>query len=207
MPNLIVGLSLAFTALPAHAIIGDLTICSEVVCPSYSEISEAAPATTGCVTFKDRCYEKPDGSILLVQSCTECEYGMDLTYSEYSSLSCSLKFGYNVCESDCANCTNCISDTSWSSAGTGYQKKVTRTCDCGTCKQTTSYRCAANYYGSSSNGTSGCTACPSYNGIAGTSSAGSTSASSCCISSGATYSFSDTAGSGTAKISSKCCAS
>ncbi len=96
-------------------------------------------------------------------------------------------------------CPSACTSESWTSAGSGKEVR----CVMGISSASCEYRCAANYYG---NGTT-CTACPSYNSIAGTSSAGSTSASSCCIASGSTYSFSDTVGSGTAKISSKCCAS
>ena len=67
-------------------------------------------------------------------------------------------------------------DDLWTAYGTGYQKRITRTCNgLYACNQTTQYQCAAGYYGSSTNGTSGCTACP----CSGTSSAGSTSVSSC----------------------------
>lgn len=62
-------------------------------------------------------------------------------------------------------CTGCTSDTSWSSAGTGYMKKVTRTCNCGTCSATTAYQCASGYWGSSTNGTSGCSQCPTWSGV------------------------------------------
>lgn len=62
-------------------------------------------------------------------------------------------------------CTGCTSDASWSSAGTGYMKKVTRTCDCGVCKESTAYQCASGYWGSSTNGTSGCSQCPTWSGV------------------------------------------
>lgn len=111
---------------------------------------------------------------------------------------------YTTCQSVCAECADCTSDTAWSAAGTGYQKKVTRTCNCGTCNEATSYRCAAGYYGSSSNGTSGCTRCPSSGGVYGTSAAGSTAITSCYMPSGTSVSFSDVTGSGTAKYTSNC---
>ena len=91
---------------------------------------------------------------------------------------------YYYCEQNCTGCTNCTSDTSWSAGNTGYEKKVTRTCNCNTCSATTSYRCAAGYYGSSTNGTSGCTRCPSSGGVYGTSVAGSTTITDCYIPAG-----------------------
>ncbi len=112
---------------------------------------------------------------------------------------------YNPCrdEPDCGKST-------WSAHSTGYQKGTYYVCNLdvymGMCDitTTTKYRCAAGYYGSSTNGTSGCTRCPSSGGVYGTSAAGSTSITSCYIPSGTTRSFSDTKGSGTEKITSNC---
>ena len=148
-------------------------VCNATVCraedsgymdlnPSVAYDCQVSPAAT-CY-----CSER-------VLSCSLCPSGYTRTQASVSpSSGGSVKYYY--CKKDCTGCSNCTSDTSWSSAGTGYEKKVTRTCDCNTCKSSTAYRCAAGYYGSSSNGTSGCAACPS----GSTSSAGSTSKSSCC---------------------------
>lgn len=94
-------------------------------------------------------------------------------------------------------CSNCTSDTSWSSAGTGYMKKVTRTCNCGTCSATTAYQCASGYWGSSTNGTSGCSQCPTWSKVytssaktqepRGTSSSGTTDIEGCYIIPGTYY--------------------
>lgn len=105
--------------------------------------------------------------------CSECDAGYKLTSS-------------GLCSENCTGCTNCKSDANWSASGTGYQKKITRTCECNTCKATTIYRCAAGYYGSSSNGTSGCARCPSSGGVSGTSAVGSTTITLCYIPSGTT---------------------
>ena len=129
-----------------------------------------------------------------VQSCTRCESGYDLV-TKTVSIPCAGTASYQTCQQQCTGCTNCISDKSWSAGNTGYEKKVTRTCDCNTCRTSTSYRCAAGYYGSSINGTSGCTRCPSSGGVYGTSASGSTAITSCYLSSGT--SFSDDSGSGT----------
>ncbi len=91
---------------------------------------------------------------------------------------------YYYCEENCTGCTNCTSDTSWSAGNTGYEKKVSRTCNCNTCSASTSYRCASGYYGSSTNGISGCTRCPSSGGVYGTSAAGSTAITDCYIPAG-----------------------
>ena len=71
----------------------------------------------------------------------------------------------------CGSCTDCDS-TNWSALRTGYQSRISRSCACGICVETTQYRCATGYYGSSSNGTSGCSRCPSSGGIYGTSDLG-----------------------------------
>lgn len=88
------------------------------------------------------------------------------------------------CSGGCSNCTS----TQWASSGTGYETRTYATCDCKTCTKSTEYRCAAGYYGSSTNGTSGCTRCPSSGGIYGTSAAGSTAITSCYIPSGTSMS-------------------
>jgi len=126
----------------------------------------------------------PDGSCTTTSDCTQKGF-----------------ICYNGC---CVNnnlmedCTpqNC-QPSSWASSSTGYETRTYRECNLTltACLKSTEYRCAVGYYGSSSNGTSGCTRCPSSGGIYGTTaSAGSTSITSCYIPSGT--SFSDSTGSG-----------
>ena len=88
---------------------------------------------------------------------------------------------------DCSNgCTDCES-TSWSAHSTGYEKRTTATCNTTTCvcSKKTEYRCTAGYYGTSTNGTSGCTKCPSSDGISGTTTAGAKNITSCNLPAGA----------------------
>lgn len=98
---------------------------------------------------------------------------------------------------DCFNgCPDC-NTTAWSAHSSGYEKRAVATCDttfC-TCTKKTEYRCAAGYYGTSTNGASGCTRCPSFGGGYGSSAAGSTVITNCYISSGS--SFAESTGSGT----------
>ena len=70
----------------------------------------------------------------------------------------------------------------WTTTATGYEKQTIATFENGSCTAaTTSYRCANGYYGTSTNGTSGCTQCPS----PGTSTAATnTSITQCYISAG-----------------------
>lgn len=121
------------------------------------------------------------GNILLdiLGSCSACGTGYTreaVTTSNINTVSSS----WSAVEANCANisamisglytcvaktCTDCTSDSDWSSAGTGYHKKTTATCNAGVCTKTTAYRCASGYYGSSTNGTSGCTKCPTWSGV------------------------------------------
>ncbi|MDE6478344.1 MAG: hypothetical protein K2L94_03800, partial [Alphaproteobacteria bacterium] len=113
-----------------------------------------------------------------IETCNACKTGYTRSAATISIPGCQNKIEYYICTENCTGCSNCTSDSAWSAHSTGYEKKVTRTCNCNTCSATTSYRCAAGYYGTSTNGTSGCTRCPNN----GSSSAGTTSVTGCCIS-------------------------
>ena len=136
---------------------------------------------SNCANYTQYCYS----GNTMVYNCTQCSAGYKLDGGTVEVDGCSNAIQANGCILDCTGCSNCTSDTTWSATGTaGYEKKVTRTCSCNTCNASTSYRCAAGYYGSSTNGTSGCTRCPSSGGVYGTSAAGSTAITSCYIPSG-----------------------
>lgn len=105
--------------------------------------------------------------------------------------------GY-ICQNyNCVACTGCsdCNNVSWTAYSTGYQRQTNATCNCNTCTKTYTYRCAPGYYGTTSNGTSGCSRCPTENNITGTSAAGATARTSCYIASGT--SFNETSGQGT----------
>ncbi|MDE6250262.1 MAG: hypothetical protein K2M34_01340 [Alphaproteobacteria bacterium] len=120
----------------------------------------------------------------------------------------------NACIKNC-NSTTCAS-TAWTAKGTGYQTRIARSCSAtgasGNCTSKTEYRCAAGYYGSSSNGTSGCTQCPTWTGVytdsakttvaRGTSNAGATAINGCYVAAGTYYDAS-----GTFKTTGNCYAS
>ncbi|MDE6571046.1 MAG: hypothetical protein K2L95_02395 [Alphaproteobacteria bacterium] len=100
--------------------------------------------------------------------------------------------GYNVCT--CTKTATCT-DGPWTTIRAGYQSRIKSTAVCNTCKTSTEYRCAPGYYGSTSNGSTGCTQCPSVDGVAGTSAGGNgTTITSCYVSTGTT--FSNSSGSG-----------
>lgn len=189
--------------LNAYAIIdvGQIQgFCSQVVCPrNASDIDEMSQMSIYCGKSTSTCYQNAQtGEIVEVNSCSSCLSGAELSTAFWSSTVCQKNsFSYSDCVKSCPDCTNCISDTTWTRVTTlsPYEKKTTRTCNCGTCVENTAYRCAVGYYGSSTNGTSGCTRCPrDEGGNYGTSPAGSTVVTACYIASGQT--FTDATGTG-----------
>lgn len=169
--------------------------CTKTTCPSNTTTLPMLPQQYVCATYGAKeCY-KSSSTTYVYTPCTSCSPGYTLTNVAFSQ--CGLKKIFKAC--DCV-CSNCTSDIAYTAAGTGYQKKVNRYCDCSSgtakCIETTVYQCAVGYYGRSTNGTSGCTRCPSSGGVYGTTAAaGSTAITSCYIPSGS--SFSDGTGSGT----------
>lgn len=179
--------------------IGDIelsTNCTKTTCPSNTLTLPVLPMQYVCAMEGTKeCY-KSGSTTYVFTPCTSCAPGYTLTKTSFSQCG-SLNPIFQVC--DCV-CSNCTSDAAYTAAGTGYQKKVNRTCECSSgtakCTETTVYQCAVGYYGRSTNGTSGCTRCPSSGGVYGTTAAaGSTAITSCYIPSGS--SFSDGTGSGT----------
>ncbi len=150
--------------------------CSRSTTPPSGMAGNTAstvPGCTGTTTWYYITYNSGGAMADLYGSCSACGTGY-----ERQQIQASTSSGvYNICSNyssmvsglyTCVakTCTDCTSDTSWSSSGTtGYQKKTTATCNAGVCTKTTAYRCAAGYYGSSTNGTSGCTQCPTWSGV------------------------------------------
>lgn len=152
-------------------------------CPSGEMCMEYVLDDPNCLVSQVKYY-----NIYGIASCTTCKTGYTRTENTTKVVGCTNTITFYTCELPCTGCTNCTSDTTWSTADNiGYEKKVTRTCDCNTCNESTEYRCAAGYYGSSLNGTSGCTKCPTEGNLAygtmalGNSAAGSTAKTSCYI--------------------------
>ncbi len=126
----------------------------------------------------------------LVKSCTSCADGSVLTEdSTYDSLimveeatrmpSCYAFPGFKYCRNTTVSCSasTCDSKSKWVDKSAGYQEYHQFSCKSSAAcvESVTKYRCATNYYGTTTNGTSGCTACPSGKFCP----AGSTSASAC----------------------------
>jgi len=197
MNKLFIPLLSAILLLPVHSFAADKYCAAEATCGLGNGMQ--CPIMTSVVFggASETHYYNNYG----VTSALECPDGYELTLKFINIPGCTNKISYNACEKSCAPCTNCLSDTTWSSAGIGYEKRTLATCNCGTCKKTTSYRCAANYYGSSTNGTSGCTSCASGTGnSAARSPAGTPSITDCYLPGGTTVSDD----SGEYKFSDKC---
>ena len=77
----------------------------------------------------------------------------------------------NFTFSRCRGCSKCNEETtSWKAANTGYQRAYKKKFTDGTPSTCTDvnldkWRCAYGYYGTSTNGTSGCKACPSFESV------------------------------------------
>ena len=177
--------------------IGTIARCTSVTCPSNLLNIPYLIYTTGhCLTSGEKVCVSNGKTTYQYNKCKQCE--VPYLVSSVIVPECGGTF---LADAACkCVCLNCTSDTSYTDAGTGYQKKVKRSCDCSsgtaTCVATTVYQCAVGYYGSSTNGTSGCTRCPASGGVYGTTaSAGSSSITSCYIPSGSN--LSDSTGSGT----------
>ncbi len=189
-----VCLSVILCATNAHAV--SSVVCAQMANTSYCSNGLSTQMTgvqmnvdgtvsmPGCNSMSSQCWEITSGVYTSWYTCNTCASGYTRTKTSATMMGCGTS-DYYYCKSNCTGCTNCTSDTTWSSAGTGYEKKVTRTCSCNTCKATTAYRCTAGYYGSSINGTSGCTSCKiATSNSNATSAAGSTAITSCYIPSG-----------------------
>lgn len=170
----------------------DLSQCSD-----ESDYFLSAFADAECSTL-DETYTtvwEDDHGCHYIKSCKTCPTGytpeftdVGWTYDDFCynpDIEQELKniqLEVNVCVKSCVSCTNCNS-IDWTAYRTGYERRINRDCECdGTCTSTTQYRCAVGYYGTSTNGTSGCTRCPSSGGIYGTTAAaGSKNITSCYI--------------------------
>ncbi len=132
--------------------------CSSTTCPSGNTVNEFALCAVyaECTLSSKTCYTS-GGKTYYKQDCVSCPAGYTMTNI---STSCS-NITCRNCECICSNCEPQYNVTN----GTGYLKDINRYCSCSTgvatCKSSTTYKCAAGYYGTTSNGTSGCTKCPS----------------------------------------------
>lgn len=134
--------------------------CVKVDCPSYSVATEGP--NSGC-PVSSTCYQTVgSGTIRKIQTCSFCSSGYTLV-SHNVTLECT-DLTYHTCE-----CTNGCIEQDWTTITTGYQRKTT----CPKCVATYQYRCASGYYGTTSNGTSGCSPCPSISNAGPRSDAGS----------------------------------
>ena len=172
------------------------TISAASVISNASGIVTSCVGTPVCPTGAGRCVilraQEPTCTLGVMRyyntygifSCTSCDAGCELTQQAASVPGCSNEISFNVCRKSCdGTCSDCTT-SAWTAGNTGYQKRTYASCNTATCVCTkrTQYRCAAGYYGTSSNGTSGCSRCPSN----GSSTAGATAITSCYLPSGTT---------------------
>ena len=174
-----------------------MAVCTQTACPNNGETIIPVNTARSCGTDSDfgmtTCYKVSGSSTYYrVYLCMLCPDGTEKVSKTFTS-ECG-NITYDVCE------TPCTPDDDFVATGNaGYEKKTTCT---SSGLSATQYRCAAGWYGSSSNGTTGCTKCPSSNESTATaqSAAGTTDISGCYIPAG--NSFSDGAGAG--KYASNC---
>lgn len=148
--------------------------------------------------YTDILYTDDCSHYVILEKCLECVSGYYIQVTgSVNSRYFTGGFDYTSCLPNESNCTasNCKSDTDWKPGNAGYLKKENRNCVGGKCTVVSgSYMCAAGYYGTSTNGTTGCTRCPSSGGVYGLSDVDSADISYCYIPRGTK--FSDSTGSG-----------
>lgn len=162
----------AFMVLPNSVFAG--LPCNKMLCMTGGTWIEAEG--TNCSNSAISCWGNSSDKTGVI-SCTGCKSGYSLL-AVSQNLTCDgniISAEYNTCVETCSS-SNCKSDSTWTTIRTGYQRLVKRSCASNTnCQETPSYRCASGYYGTSSNGSTGCTLCPSFNGIKALSAAGANS--------------------------------
>lgn len=191
---------------------GALLSCTEITCPTSGiDVYEQLNLLETCKTpGATKCYKSTDNKYYRFTQCASCNLPYTQRNTAYPE-QCGALAQFELCVCYCG--TNCVSNLDWTNHNTGYQRIINRACDCSgstaTCKETTRYRCAPGYYGSSTNGTSGCTRCPTWSGVytdsgrttlaRGTSNAGESAITDCYIATGTYYDAS-----GTFTLTSKC---
>lgn len=196
--------------------------CTETSCPSSTSSLEtifnmqdsycaSQLIDESSTAWTSKCYKDQNNKIFKFSYCNRCMSGYTLSpaYANPCNQTMGLQMQFQKCECICTDCTT----DSWSAGNTGYQRRTKRSCNCTSgsaiCNAQYEYRCAAGYYGSSTNGTSGCSACPTWTNVytnsarttlaRGTSSDGTTAITSCYIATGTYYDAT-----GTFTLDSKC---
>lgn len=165
-------------------------------CPSISVPANASASlayrVSNCKTKETKCWRPSGVAAYCFESCVTCNGTLPRkSFNPFLDGAaglhipqCSGAALIYDCECKCSNCTE---TGNWVAKGTGYEQKTGKSCSCSTgsavCTTSTYYRCAAGYYGSPTNGTFGCTPCPT----PGTSVAGTVQLAQCYIPKG-TYS-------------------
>lgn len=181
--------------------------CKVVTCKGTEQpLPRLGSFTPQCPDTPKTCIRLIGGDEYYIHECSGC----DITYIQSIEIAgCPNKINIPMsCEAP-IKCDDCVSDTDFTAITIGYERKTIKNCLNGNCQEQYTYRCAAGYYGSSTNGTSGCTQCPTWTGVytdetrttiaRGTSSVGATDITDCYITSGTYYDAT-----GTFKITGTC---
>lgn len=197
------------TIIPIHSITNAASTCTftGTSCPTSGGFATNTQFVNGTCNYMSSttdqptkspkaCYKTSSGQYIQFEDCTRCTSPKTLKQVPLSYLDdrCSNYSGtVTICCETCSAST-CVSDTTYSGIGDGYEVKTIRECsECNGCVGEDLLRCAAGYYG---DGYNTCTQCPksTETNTYGTSSPGSTSITGCYIPDGTA--FSNTTGRG-----------
>ncbi len=176
--------------LTIHSAYAVSSFCTETAVPQIPSSSwenlHGCPNGTGgggyttqlpnCNAVSYKCYKNTTGVTYFITTCTSCNTGYELTDATFTPGSgvCNNTLKYQNCVKESSeegggsggngNCTmdNCTKKSGWEAhTNTGYEALNYYACLNGVCTPTPKqYRCAAHYYGTTSDGNTGCTACP-----------------------------------------------
>lgn len=172
-------------------------VCLRATCPSVS----GTPSISNCKTAVWVCASNGEIITSAYPDCQICNDGYDRVENVhvYELLKCDsyngqLSMVTYTCKKSSTSGSDCVS-TDWTSPLSGYQVRTKKEYNNGTCQSSPEFRCASGWYGSPSTVGSGCTKCPTSNGVAGvTAGPGFTAITNCFLPAGTA--FSDTTGSG-----------
>lgn len=202
MKNIIIGVA---TLAILH--IGDAVAatCTVTSCPE--NMIPNVPSDVGCKdagsNLQWRCFYNSKG--VLVGPFQFCMGGCKDGYTQVSDnnylptqLGCANVSVLNIwvhCVSNTVLCGTCVSDAWVEIPNMAYATRTQRYCDGATCKSSSQVGCKTGYYGTPTKVGSGCTKCPNFGSISGTTNGvGATSVAECYVTSGT---FCDATGCGT----------
>ncbi|MCM1294968.1 MAG: hypothetical protein NC311_05455 [Muribaculaceae bacterium] len=205
MKNIVFGIAVVSMLHISNAVAG--TPCAMVACPADKIPSGSSSSNPGCkdVTVEWRCYYNSSGTLVgpflfCYNGCKDgYTYVLDSNFLQDKVGCNALNSAENnvryTCKSNAELCGTCNSDA-WSEIPSiPYARRTLRYCDGATCKSQTQIGCKVGYYGTPTQIGSGCTQCPKFGDVTGTTAEiGATSVTECYVTSGT---FCDNTGCGT----------